>query len=81
MHVMMSETVGIEIHEIESATFHIFVLWTDQLVIQILNLDLLILNDKKFISIYDKNKEQVSFQAIVVVNLLLVLTNGNKHWL
>ena len=33
---------------------------------------------KKFISYYEKYKEYISFQRIVVGNLVLVLTNGNK---
>ena len=33
---------------------------------------------KKVISYYEKSKEQVSFQTMVVSDLVLVLTNVNK---
>ena len=33
---------------------------------------------KKFISYYEKYKEQVTFQTMVVSNVVLVLTNGNQ---
>ena len=35
----------------------------------------------KFISYYEKYVEEVSFQTMVIGNLVLVLTNGNKTFI
>ena len=39
---------------------------------------LLLIWDRQNVSYYEKYKEQVTFQTMIVGNLELVLTNGNK---